>query len=55
MAKACQKGVSPLEFRKCLNSDIEFIIDFGNAMAEKQEQKAHEQKIKEAMNSLPMR
>jgi len=55
MAKAWQKGISPFEFRKCLSSDIEFIIDFGNSLAERQETANHEAKIREAMNSLPMR
>lgn len=56
MAKAWNKGTcSPHEFRKCLASDISFIIDFNAAIAEKQERKVHEQKMIDAMNNLQMR
>jgi len=53
MTKAWNKGTcSTHEFRKCLSSDIEFIIDFNNAIAKKQEQKANEERMINAMNNL---
>lgn len=56
MAKAYNKGTCcPYHFRKCLTSDLDFIMEFNNMQAEKAKQQEHEQKIIDAMNSLPQR
>lgn len=58
MVKAYNKGTCcPYHFRKCLSSDMDFIIEFNDAMAIKnkveQEQKDREVAINKAMANLP--
>ncbi|MHA1347060.1 MAG: hypothetical protein ACTSO3_11740 [Candidatus Heimdallarchaeaceae archaeon] len=53
MVKAWHKGISTHEFRKCLGSDLSFIIDYDIAMAERQKELNHQQKIIDTMKNLP--
>lgn len=55
MFQAWNRGISTYEFRKCLKSDIDFIKDFDNMLKVKQKQIEHENRIKQAMESLKFR
>lgn len=52
MARAYEKGISPYEFRKSWMSDINFLMDYQEALNILKEKREHAAKVNQAMEML---